>query len=258
MKPAYLCTGRWALLNTWERSGEKLSDEQISLFPEFPEPARREAPGAPRKKEAGSQPLWTPFLPDVKKDEAYLDMDSIEPLGALARKCQRCSLSSTCSQVVFADGAPISRLMLVGEGPGADEDAQGLPFVGRAGQLLNKILQASEISREEVYITNVVKCRPPGNRIPNPEEVRACRGYLEAQIRIIRPAIIVCLGALATQTVVDPRARITGTRGHWFVREGIKIMPTYHPAALLRREELKRPTWEDFKQIRDAYRSLDA
>jgi DNA polymerase len=146
--------------------------------------------------------------------------------------------------------------MLVGEGPGQDEDSQGEPFVGRAGQLLNKILAAAEIAREEVYIANVVKCRPPGNRLPLPPEVKACRSYLERQIALIKPQIIVCMGAMATQTVIDPQAKITKTRGIWFTRAGIRMMAVFHPAALLRNPDYKRPTWEDFKLIRDAYRAL--
>lgn len=152
--------------------------------------------------------------------------------------------------MVFGDGLEDADIMLVGEGPGQSEDEIGLPFVGRAGQLLDRILEATGISRPQVYITNVVKCRPPGNRLPNPNEIAACRGYLEAQIRLVKPRIMICLGALATQTLVDGKAKITQVRGKWFVRSGIMIMPTFHPAALLRNESLKRPVWEDFKQIR--------
>jgi DNA polymerase len=157
---------------------------------------------------------------------------------------------------VFGDGNINADILFIGEGPGKDENEQGIPFVGRAGQLLNKILEASEFKRSEVYIANVVKCRPPGNRLPNPDEVKECRSYLEAQIRIINPKIIVCLGALACQTVIDSKAKIGQTRGKWFMRNGIKIMATYHPAALLRNESYKRPAWEDFKLIRDEYKKL--
>ncbi len=157
----------------------------------------------------------------------------------------------------MATGNIKSTIVFVGEGPGSDEDEQGIPFVGRAGQLLNKILAAADFQREEVYIANVVKCRPPGNRLPNPDEVKICRNFLEAQIRMIQPRMIVCLGALAAQTVIDPRAKIGQVRGKWLIRNGIKIMPTYHPAALLRNENYKRPTWEDFKLIRDEYRRMN-
>ena len=155
--------------------------------------------------------------------------------------------------MVFGEGKNDARLMLVGEGPGMDEDLQGRPFVGKAGQLLDKILQAAGLPRQEVFIGNVVKCRPPGNRLPHPDEVRVCKNYLEAQIRIIKPQILVCMGSLATQVIIDPRARITMIRGKWFNRQGIKMMAVFHPAALLRNPSYKRPTWEDFKQIRDEY-----
>lgn len=196
------------------------------------------------------------FLPEVKIEEAYPEYNDLSMLKDKALGCRDCRLRDTCRQVVFGTGNADSKIIFVGEGPGSDEDDQGIPFVGRAGQLLNQILAASEFKREEVYITNVVKCRPPGNRLPNPDEAKACRKYLEAEIRIIQPKIIVCLGAMATQTVVDPRAKIGQSRGKWLQRNGIKIMPTYHPAALLRNTSYKRPTWEDFKLIRDAYHSL--
>jgi len=196
------------------------------------------------------------FLPGVKIEEAYPDIQSYQALEDLARGCELCRLRSTCSQVVFGVGPQDARIMFIGEGPGKDEDEQGIPFVGRAGQLLNKILVSADFDRSQVYITNVVKCRPPGNRLPNPDETRVCRNYLEAQIRIIRPKIIVCLGALACQIIIDPRVRITQTRGRWMMRNNIMIMATYHPAALLRNESYKRPTWEDFKLIRDEFKRL--
>lgn len=146
--------------------------------------------------------------------------------------------------------------MLVGEAPGAREDELGRPFVGAAGELLNRILQAAGFKREEIYITNVVKCRPPGNRLPTPDEVQACRPYLENQIKLVNPKIIVCLGALATQALIAPGARITRLRGQWIQKDGIYYLPTFHPAALLRDESKKRPVWEDFKRIRALYREL--
>lgn len=180
---------------------------------------------------------------------------TLEELAAFCQHCQRCRLRSGCRGVVFGEGNPSARIMFVGEGPGQTEDELGRPFVGLAGQLLDRILQAAGFVREEVYIANVVKCRPPGNRLPQPDEVAACRPYLEEQIRLIKPAAIVCLGALATQTLLDPRARITKVRGQWFEKGGIWFLPTFHPAALLRDESKKRPVWEDFKRLRDWYRS---
>jgi DNA polymerase len=229
-----------------------MSIEQPDLFgrPEVPEPYQEE-------NREDERPLYLPFIPGVKSEDAFLELKNLAELEQRARQCQRCRLREGCRQVVFGEGKSNARLMLVGEGPGMEEDNQGRPFVGRAGQLLDKILQASQLHRPEVFIANVVKCRPPGNRLPKPDEVKECRNYLEAQIRFIKPEILVCLGSLASQTVIDPRARITAIRGKWLARQGIKIMATFHPAALLRNESYKRPTWEDFKQIRDEYYKLD-
>lgn len=193
---------------------------------------------------------YMPFLPGLGEDEGYLEITRMSELEALTRKCRLCPLRDGCTQAVFGDGPQDADIMLVGEGPGQSEDEIGKPFVGKAGELLDRILEAAGISRPGVYITNVVKCRPPGNRLPNPSEITVCRGYLEAQIRMVRPKILICLGALATQTLVDGKAKITLVRGRWFTRQGIMIMPTYHPAALLRNQSLKRPVWEDFKLIR--------
>ncbi len=227
-----------------------MSTEQRGLFGEYGE-TQREQLVAETENIA-----WRPFLPAVAPHEAYPDIESILELQTAGRECKRCRLRETCQQVVFAEGPHDARIMLIGEGPGQDEDIQGKPFVGKAGQLLDKILQAAELPRTEIYISNVVKCRPPGNRLPNPDEVKECQKYLEAQIRIIKPAIIVCLGSMASQTVIDPKAMITRIRGGWLIRQGIKIMPTFHPAALLRNPGYKRPTWEDFKQIRDEYQKI--
>lgn len=231
-----------------------MSIEQYGLFDEDEREAKQREMVV--SEPPPSQP-YMPFLPGVKAEEAHLDLDDFAALKTRAQECSACRLREGCQQVVFGDGNPASSILFIGEGPGSDEDEQGIPFVGRAGQLLNKILAAAEFKREEVYIANVVKCRPPGNRLPNPDEVKVCRNFLEAQIRIIKPRLIVCLGALAAQTVVDPRARIGQVRGKWFMRNAIKIMPTYHPAALLRNESYKRPAWEDFKLIRDEYQLLN-
>lgn len=196
------------------------------------------------------------FLPGVNYEQSYPGVNSMQELKTVALGCSNCRLREGCQQVVFGDGNSQARLLLIGEGPGKDEDAAGLPFVGRAGQLLDKILNAAELKRSEVYIANVVKCRPPGNRLPNPDEVKHCRNFLEAQIRLLDPAIIVCLGSMASQVVIDPAVRITKIRGTWLTRQGRSIMATFHPAALLRNEAYKRPTWEDFKAIRNAYREL--
>jgi len=227
-----------------------MSTEQPNLFGDAFEP-EQVAVQPPREDKA-----YQVFLPGVKLEEAYTEINSYEEFWQTVRACEKCRLRSTCQQVVPGDGKKDADIMFVGEGPGADEDVQGIPFVGRAGQLLDKILQAAEFDRREIYIANVVKCRPPSNRLPNPDEVKECRKYLEAQIRIVQPKIIVCLGAMACQTVIDPKAKISQIRGKWFSRQGIKIIATYHPAALLRNPNYKRPTWEDFKLIRDEYKKI--
>jgi DNA polymerase len=142
---------------------------------------------------------------------------------------------------------------MVGEGPGADEDRIGIPFVGKAGQLLDKILQAANILRDDIFITNVVKCRPPGNRLPLQPEVEACIPYLRQQIDLIDPEIIVCLGSLATKNLIDRKAAITRMRGKWHTIGGRKVIATFHPAALLRDPSRKKDVWEDFKQIMKIY-----
>lgn len=181
----------------------------------------------------------------------------LEELKAQVDACQRCKLREGCQRVVFGEGNPEASLMLIGEGPGAEEDRLGRPFVGRAGQLLDKILEACGFQRfTHTYIGNIVKCRPPGNRIPTAEERQTCRPYLHRQIDIIAPKIIVLLGATALQGLIDPQAKITKSRGNWLKWQGIWVMPTYHPAALLRNPQLKRPTWEDFKQVVAKYREL--
>jgi uracil-DNA glycosylase family 4 len=179
-------------------------------------------------------------------------------LAAAAATCTRCRLSEGRSKVVFGSGDPNADLMLIGEGPGAEEDRQGLPFVGPAGELLTRILQAMELTRDEVYIANVVKCRPPGNRDPQPDEVSACRGYLERQIALVQPRVIAVLGKVAAQTLLGNDSSIGQMRGRWVQIQGIPTMVTYHPAALLRNPALKRPTWEDMQQVRDRVRMVSA
>ncbi len=227
-----------------------MSTEQANLFGDLGEDKPKKIVEVPAEKEVKT------FLPGVLHQDAFPKINDFEELRRVNLNCQQCGLRATCKQVVFGDGDAHAKLFLIGEGPGADEDQQGIPFVGRAGKLLDKILVAAELEREKVFISNVVKCRPPGNRLPKPDEVKVCRNYLEAQIRLIKPQIIVCLGSAASQAVIDPRARITQIRGRWLQRNGIKIMATFHPAALLRNESYKRPVWEDFKQIRDEYKKI--
>lgn len=183
--------------------------------------------------------------------------EAIQQLKDRVLICHRCALREGCSQVVFGEGSLKGGLMVIGEGPGQDEDRLGRPFVGRAGQLLDKILESGGFSRmEQVYIGNIVKCRPPGNRVPLPEERASCMPYLMEQIAIVDPKIIVLLGATALQGLIDPQAKIGTSRGKWLEWEGRWVMPTYHPAALLRNPSLKRVVWEDIKQVVGKYREL--
>jgi DNA polymerase len=173
------------------------------------------------------------------------------------RDCTLCELHLKRTQAVFGTGNPFAELMLIGEGPGEEEDKQGEPFVGKSGQLLDKVLEAAGFSREEnVYIANIVKCRPPGNREPKPEERAACLPYLMQQIELIRPRIIILLGSTALKGLIDPEGRITQVRGKWITWNDILVMPTYHPSALLRNPELKKDVWEDFKIVVSKYREL--
>ncbi len=187
-----------------------------------------------------------------------MDERNLDELRRECVACARCDLRAGCRQVVFGEGNPRAALMFVGEGPGLQEDVQGRPFVGAAGRLLDRIIAAMGLERKDVYIANVVKCRPPGNRLPTPQEAEACLPHLLGQIRAVKPKIIVCLGALATQSLIDKDARITRVRGTWFERDGILYMPTFHPAALLRDETKKRPVWEDMKRVMAALGRLGA
>ena len=175
---------------------------------------------------------------------------SLDTVAARAAGCTLCRLSEGRRAVVFGSGNPDADLMFIGEGPGAEEDRQGLPFVGPAGQLLTKIIKAIDLERDQVYICNVVKCRPPGNRDPQPDEVAACRPYLEAQIRLVAPKLIVALGRVAAQTLLGTEESLGRMRGVWHEVLGVPVRVTYHPAALLRQASYKRPTWEDMQIVR--------
>jgi uracil-DNA glycosylase len=174
-----------------------------------------------------------------------------------ALACTACRLAGTRQKVVFGSGDPRARLLFIGEGPGAEEDKQGLPFVGRAGELLTKIIEAIGLTREQVYIANVVKCRPPGNRDPEPDEVVACRSFLERQIDLVGPQLLVILGRIAAQTLLGTDTQISKMRGNWYPIRGLPAMVTFHPAALLRNPALKRPVWDDMQKVRDRLAELD-
>lgn len=176
-------------------------------------------------------------------------LQTLEEVKKELGDCRRCKLHRTRHTIVFGEGDERARLMFIGEGPGYDEDLQGRPFVGKAGQLLTKIIESIHLQREEVYIANIIKCRPPQNRNPQPDEIERCYPFLMKQIQVIRPKIICALGTFAAQTLLNTNAKITALRGRVFDFAGIKVLPTYHPAFLLRNPERKRDVWEDVKQI---------
>ncbi len=193
---------------------------------------------APRSAPGSGNAPGSPLVPGT-----------LEHLCETVRHCRNCPLCETRLNAVPGEGNPHARLMFIGEGPGADEDRQGRPFVGPAGQLLDKMILAMQFKREEVYIANIVKCRPPRNRAPMPEEAQACIGYLEHQIRMIKPEVIVLLGATAAHFLLRREEGIMRLRGRWLEFNGIPVMPTFHPAFLLRQESAKREAWEDLKQV---------
>jgi len=186
----------------------------------------------------------------VKKAEAPKNYgDLLKDLSCDVAACEACTLAGTRKNVVFGDGNPEARLVFVGEAPGADEDEQGLPFVGRAGQLLTNIIKAMGLERKDVYICNILKCRPPGNRNPLPEEIRLCEPFLKKQLRLIAPQIICALGSFAAKTLLRTETPITVLRGRFHSYEGIPLMPTYHPAYLLRNPSAKKQVWDDVQLI---------
>ena len=175
--------------------------------------------------------------------------ERMEELENAIKNCNRCKLCKNRKNIVFGVGNVNSKVMFIGEGPGADEDEQGIPFVGKAGQLMNKAFIALGIEREQVYIANIVKCRPPNNRDPEPDEVEGCMNYLRNQVMIIKPKIIVLLGRIALQNILGKEYKITASRGNWIEKKGILYMPTWHPAALLRDETKKIDFINDLKEV---------
>ncbi len=199
-----------------------------------------------------------PAYPEIK---SFLDLDPLVPetladLEKEVRRCRRCGLHRTRTQAVTGEGPCPSKIMLVGEAPGREEDLEGRPFVGAAGKLLEKMLAAIRLKRSEVYITNVVKCRPPGNRTPEREELEACRPYLARQIRLVKPKAILALGAVAVKSLLLKEEPLSRLRGQIHELEGILVVPTYHPAYLLRNPSAKRAAWEDLKLFQSLIQEL--
>lgn len=185
--------------------------------------------------------------------ENWQNSETLQELDTAINSCTECPLGLTRNQFVFGTGNPNADLMIIGEAPGADEDAQGKPFVGRAGQLLTKILKAINFEREDVFIANILKCRPPGNRRPEKSEVDECEPYLKKQIDIIKPKFILSLGLTSVDTLLKKKHKMKDTRGKILSYHGIKLMVTYHPAALLRNPNWKKDTWEDVQLLRKLY-----
>jgi len=216
-------------------SGRNVLSGQVHTFLE-----RQIYMSAPLKSETDSKASRADklkFLKDIKVDE-----------------CIKCGLSTARKQIVFGEGSPESKLMFIGEAPGAEEDNTGRPFVGRAGQLLTKIIESINLNREDVYIANIIKCRPPENRNPMEDEIASCAPFLKEQISIIKPEIICTLGKFSTEFIIGKdKGTISSVRGKEFNYEGITVIPTYHPSYLLRNPGAKRETWEDMKKIRELY-----
>lgn len=233
-----------ALVTTLRRHLQRRERAGIRILAKGKLPAVKPPPAEPSNLLSG---MPNDFFAD---NSAPLQAKSLEELRAAIGDCRRCKLCSGRTHLVFGVGNPNAKLMFVGEGPGRDEDLQGEPFVGRAGQLLTDIItKGMGLKRADVYIANVVKCRPPENRNPEPDEVAACEPFLKKQIDLIRPKIIVGLGKFAVQTLLQSKVPITKVRGNWHSYHGIKLMPTFHPAYLLRNPADKKLVWEDIKKV---------
>ena len=251
------------------RQEQELFGNTLYVDPSPPLPQSEGAAMPPRKK-----------VPDVEQDadlfgftppptetheplrpypaEPWASATTLAELNSMICECVKCPLGVTRIKFVFGVGSPNADIVFVGEAPGADEDAQGEPFVGRAGQLLNKILEAIHFKREEVYICNILKCRPPNNREPLPDEIDVCEPHLWKQLELLKPKIIVCLGRVAGQTLLRTTDSLSDLRGKVHSYRGIKLVVTYHPAALLRNPNWKKPTWEDVQWIRRMYDEMKA
>ena len=188
--------------------------------------------------------------------EDFQKAETLDKVYELIKDCQKCPLGETRNKFVFGSGNPNADVMLIGEAPGAEEDKQGYPFVGRAGNLLTKILEAINFSREEVYIANILKCRPPKNRDPKSDEIETCRPHLNKQMDLIKPKVILCLGKVAANSLLSKNESLASFRGNVYEYNNTKVMVTYHPAALLRNPQWKRRCWEDVQEFRKLYDNL--
>ncbi|MFT5522384.1 MAG: uracil-DNA glycosylase family 4 [Pirellulaceae bacterium] len=217
---------------------------------EPPQPVAGAPVATPKPAVRGAVAVGTPMAAALQLDQRQTQLDVLRNEVSNCTLCEQ--LCSTRTQTVFGVGTIQPRLCFLGEAPGADEDREGEPFVGAAGQLLNKIIKACTLQREEVYILNTLKCRPPGNRNPLPDEVSNCRGYFERQLEILNPEYICCLGSIAAQNLLETKESVGRLRGKFHNYRGIKVMVTYHPAYLLRTDSAKRYTWDDMKMLMEA------
>jgi uracil-DNA glycosylase len=220
--------------------------EEPSLPKREPKSALPAASPSPLHK---LEPLPVSAGPSLFESAGKIENETLPLIRENLGECARCKLHKTRKKIVFGDGNPNAQLVFVGEGPGADEDAQGLPFVGRAGKLLTQMIEAMGLQRKDVYICNVVKCRPPENRQPEKDEVAACSPFLLRQIDTIAPKVIVCLGSTAAQTILQTNRGISHFRGEWLEFRGRKLMATYHPAYLLRNPAAKSEVWKDLQKV---------
>jgi len=212
-----------------------------------------------QRLELGEKVIFRPFDMEIPEQDTmeqtvfsideFDKTESLDDLYSAIHECQKCPLGRSRTNFVFGAGNSYSEIMFVGEAPGADEDRLGEPFVGRAGQLLNKILAAMKLERQDVYIANILKCRPPNNRDPQSDEAAICEPFLHQQIKLIKPKIICCLGRVAAQRLLQTNMSLGQMRDRWFDYQGTTLMVTYHPAALLRSNKYKRPTWEDMQKL---------
>jgi len=220
----------------------------------LPATAAPVATPAPPLRPASSRPVITPVLPILQAPSLFdsverVEGDTLERIREDIGDCTRCRLHKQRTNIVFGVGNPKAELVFVGEGPGHDEDVQGIPFVGRAGKLLTQMIEAMGLARDDVYICNVVKCRPPENRLPEKDEIATCSPFLLRQIAAISPKVIVCLGGCAAQTLLGTNQSMARIRGQWFDYRGSRLMATYHPAYLLRNPAAKGDVWNDLKKV---------
>ncbi len=215
----------------------------------LPKPMPKPAPAKVAPVAAHSPLVVPPAVPSLFEAADKVKDDTLLKIREDLGDCTRCKLHKGRNKIVFGDGSPKAQLVFVGEGPGADEDMQGLPFVGRAGKLLTQMIEAMGLQRKDVYICNVVKCRPPENRAPEPDEVASCSPFLMRQIDSIQPKVIVCLGATAAKTILNTTRGISQFRGEWLEWRGYKLMATYHPAYLLRNPPAKADVWKDLQKV---------